>query len=136
MMLAQITAPSSMEFGGWLFCLGAAFWIANQGKKLFMGDKKTEIQQPLVVKGEKECLEVDRHENFAAAVANEQAKLHQKIGGVDRAAREEFKSIRDEMHAMELRLNEKGEERSDKLHDRITEILGEMRELKGKTNHD
>jgi hypothetical protein len=57
--------------------------------------------------------------------------LFSRIGNAERGLSGAAEAIRREMHDMEIRINASSEERSSHLHERINQVLGEVREVKG-----
>lgn len=70
--------------------------------------------------------------------ANERAHkdLFSKIGGVERGTRHEidgkFETLRKELHDGLQRVEAKGEDRAEKIHGRINDVLEAVSELRGK----
>lgn len=143
-MTAQIDPPVGLA--AWLACAAFVTMLANQAFKLkerLLDEKRRQeiFPQPLAVKTVRdpvsreycernhlvgarrlEALEADlaqmRDERRAAA-----ANLEQKL-----------ERVSAEIPEMERRLNVANEARLEKVHYRINEILGEVREIRGELN--
>ena len=143
MMFAEAT-PTSLEIGGWLMILAAVAFGFNEIMKMVdrFGGKKTEIKQPLSVKEEKECLDVERHENFAAKVIRDHEALHSRIGAVDRDAKAKVAEAKEMVHAikdgikdslseMERRIIKASADGDTQIHERINELQESVGEIRG-----
>ena len=144
-LLSEISAPTGLA--AWLACAAFVLTLANQAfrfKERLLGEKTPQeiFPQPLEVKTvrdpvSREYCDANYRANTHRIHAIEQelselrnerreaaAKLEEKIEGVSR-----------EIPEMERRLNAANEARLEKVHHRINEVLGEVRELRGEVNH-
>jgi len=143
--IAQSSAPVGLA--AWLACAAFILMMANQAfrlKERVLGEKSPHqiFPQPLEVKSVRDPASRDHCDrNYQMSVRrieaieaelnelrNERresaAKLEQKIESVSR-----------EIPEMERRLNAANEARLEKVHNRINEVLGEVRELRGEVHN-
>lgn len=93
--------------------------------------QNVKVQQPLEIKPVSDY--VHKAEFNRLAEQNEQTHrdIFSKLGGIERGATGNLGKLREEIHAMELRINQSGEDRSEKIHERINEVLAEVSEIRG-----
>lgn len=101
-------------------------FFARRKDKPAAADVRSETHEKFVLK-----TDFDAH---VAANAETHDGIFRKIGGVERGVGEKLERIRSEMHDMELRLTKHGEERAEKTHNRINEVLSAVSELRGQVN--
>lgn len=117
--------PTNYVALGWLFVgLAAMATAINQVFKLV--DRFKDKPSGGEVRAEAVDKFVTKPEFNAHVARNLQEHDHffKKVSGVERG-------LSREMQEMERRLNTIAEERTVKLHDRLNEILGDMREMRG-----
>ena len=142
--IAQTTAPAGLA--AWLACAAFILMLANQAfrlKERLLNERRPQeiFPQPLEVKTApgpvtREYCDSNYHasiqrikviEQELAELRNERreaaAKLERKIELAGR-----------EINELERRLNAANEARFEKVHTRINEVLGEIRELRGELN--
>jgi uncharacterized membrane protein len=135
-MLAETTAPDPKAFLQFWLILGLIFSVLAN------------IVTPVVILsgiGRKQKREV----NFAVEPASkvefdqhviqnqrEHENIFSRLNGADRGHSGQFERVRQEMHEMELRINKSSEERTEKTHNRINEVLEAVSELRGQVRGD
>ncbi len=128
MLLAQLPVEPFQVFG-FLAAGGALLWIYNEGRRAF--SHTPPLHKEYVTKSDAEALkaEVDKIDaERRTSVANLHAKLDAQVAALRCEIRCEMGEIRSDMGEM------RKEMKADNLavHNRITEVLGALRELKGK----
>jgi pimeloyl-ACP methyl ester carboxylesterase len=143
-VLAQATAPVGLA--AWLACAAFVMMLANQAfrlKERLLGEKNLQqiFPQPLDVRNvrdpvTREYCDSNYHANTRRIKAIEQELAEIRSERRESAAKLEQKieSVSSEMPEMERRLNAANEARFEKVHNRINEVLGEVRELRGEFN--
>jgi hypothetical protein len=112
--LAEIASPSSLELGGWLVCLAAVAFGANEVMKMidrFAGKRHEIAPQPLVVQSAMEY-----------ATKEELRQLRESIAEHRRDSDEGRRKIYDKMESIRLEVKEDIEG----VHERINAISEEM----------
>lgn len=125
--LAQVPLPdpSSAASVGWLLLALAALLAAvNQGKKFF--DNLKDKPSAGEVRHEAGTIYARQSElrDHVSQDFQEHSNLWSKIGGLERGLTKELKDL-------ELRIDSKDEARTHALHNRLNEILGDVREMRG-----
>jgi hypothetical protein len=144
-ILAQFDPP--IGFAAWLACASFLLMLANQAfrfKQRLLGEKNSQqiFPQPLEVNPVRDPASRDFCErNHQAASIRIQA-VEQELAEVraerrDSAAKLEaqINTVSREIPEMERRLNAANEVRLEKVHSRINEVLGEVRELRGQVKN-
>lgn len=123
-----MTDPSSYQAVGWIVVALSALVVAVNAV-LKLTDRMRDKPPASEVARESAEKFVSKPEFRDHVLRNEQEhdNFFKKIGGVERG-------LTRELQEMERRLNSKDEERTHGLHDRVNEILGEMREIRGELN--
>ena len=109
------------EIVSWLACLGIALWLVKLGREAIGVPNNihvSNVSQRRDVKLINDPVSVGELES-----AKEQ--IWRKFDAVDG----EIKGVRAEMHDMELRLVEAGEQRASKLHERINSVPMQVADL-------
>jgi hypothetical protein len=144
-IFAQLSAPS--ELAAWLACAAFVLMLANQALKLkqrLFGERHPQqiFPQPLEIKAVKdpvsrEYCDNNYHANTRRMKAIEQELNDLRIERRESAAKleEKIETVSREIPEMERRLNAANEARVEKVHNRINEVLGEVRELRGEVNN-
>ena len=135
----MLPTPDSPQAVGWLLLALAAIAVAlNQVLRLAdrWKDKPPagEIQRDAL---ERFATKMECEQRHRAAT-EDLRNVWSKIGGVERGLKADMDakvgSLARELVEMERRINNADEERTLKLHDRLNEILGDMREMRGEMN--
>lgn len=90
--------------------------------------------QPLVVTPADQWVTRDESEREHAHMVERVVKIEQTVTGLSReiaAVRAEVGGFQRELHEAETRINRAAEERSEKVHNRINDILAAVSELRG-----
>ena len=141
LLLSQIEPP--VGFAAWLACAAFALVLANQLLRLkerLLGEKAPQqiFPQPLEVRTAREPVSreyCDR--NYQASsrrievIEQELADLRQERLESAAKLEEKIETVNREIPELERRLNAANEARLEKVHNRINEVLGEVRELRG-----
>ena len=123
--MSALPDPTSYQAIGWLIvALAALVVILNNGLKLADRMKgKPPASQVAAESAEKFVSKPEFREHVHRSDVEHQ-NIWKKLGGLERG-------LGAEMKAMELRIQESDEHRSEKLHDRVNEVLAAVSELRG-----
>ena len=142
---AQMSAPAGLA--AWLACAAFVLMLANQAfrlKERLLGQRNPQqiFPQPLEVKTApepvtREYCDSNYHASTRRIKAIEQELGELRIERRESAAKleEQIETVSREIPELERRLNASNEARFEKVHTRINEVLGEVRELRGELNH-
>jgi len=144
-LFAQLTPPVGLA--AWLACAAFVLMLANQAfrlKERLLGEKNLQqiFPQPLEIRSVRDPVSrehCDRNYQASArrieAIEQELAELRQERREMTAKLEEKFESVSREIPELERRLNAANEARLEKVHHRINEVLGEVRELRGAVNN-
>src|ERR1043166_1130323 len=144
-MLAQFNPPS--ELAAWLACAAFVLMLANQALKLkqrLFGERNPQqiFPQPLEIKAVKDPVSREYCDNNYHANTRRMKAIEQELNELRAERREssakleeKIETVSREIPEMERRLNAANEVRVEKVHNRINEVLGEVRELRGEVNN-
>lgn len=142
---AQMSAPAGLA--AWLACAAFVLMLANQAfrlKERLLGQRNPQqiFPQPLEVKTTpepvtREYCDSNYHANNRRIKTMEQqlAELRHERREAAAKLEEKIELAGREINDLERRLNAANEARFEKVHTRINEVLGEIRELRGELNH-
>ena len=145
LVLAQ--APAPVGLAAWLACAAFVLMLANQAfrlKERLLGEKSPQqiFPQPLDVRPvrdpvSREYCDSNYHASTRRIKAIEQELSELRTERRESAAKleEKIETVSREIPEMERRLNAANEARVEKVHNRINEVLGEVRELRGEVNN-
>jgi len=145
LLLAQSSAPSGLA--AWLACAAFMLMLSNQALRLkerLLGEKVPHqiFPQPLEVKpvrgpASREYCDSNYHASTRRIKSIEQELADFRDERQESAAKleEKIEIASREITELERRLNAANEARFEKVHTRINEVLGEIRELRGALNH-
>lgn len=125
--------PASAASIGWVVLSLAALavawnqideWFGRRKDKPTGADVRSEAHDKFVLKRDFDAMQE----------ANSEAHdgIFRKIGGIERGMGAKVDDMRKEMHEMELRLTKHGEERAEKTHNRINDVLAAVSNLEGR----
>ena len=141
MMLGQIEVP--VGFAAWLACAAFVVMLTNQGLRLkerLMGDKRGQeiFPQPLEVRPVRDPVSrdyCDRNHQLSTSrievVEQELRELREERRASAGKLEQKLEDVTRDIPELERRLNAANEARLEKVHTRINEVLGEVRELRG-----
>jgi len=144
-LVAQMSAPAGLA--AWLACAAFVIMLANQVfrlKERLLGEKGRQqiFPQPLEVKTAPNPVTRDYCDsNYQAntrrikAIEQELAELRNERREAAAKLERKIELASREINELERRLNAANEARFEKVHTRINEVLGEIRELRGELNH-
>ncbi len=144
-MFAQASAPVGLA--AWLACAAFVLMLANQAfrlKERLLGEKNPQqiFPQPLDVRPvrdpvSREYCDSNYHASTRRIKAIEQELSELRSERRESAAKleEKIETVSREIPETERRLNAANEARVEKVHNRINEVLGEVRELRGEVNN-
>ncbi len=145
LILGQIEPP--VGFAAWLACAAFVMMLTNQALRLkekLMREKGGQeiFPQPLEVKAVRDPASreyCDRNHQVSLrrieTVEQELNELRQERRETAAKLEEKLEHVTRDIPEMERRLNAANEARLEKVHTRINEVLGEVRELRGEINH-
>jgi hypothetical protein len=145
LLLAQIEPPAG--FAAWLACAAFVVMLANQALRLkerLLHDKRGQeiFPQPLEVRPVRDPVSKDycdrnHHASLRRieTVEQELKELRQERRETAAKLEQKLECVTRDIPEMERRLNAATEARLEKVHTRINEVLGEVRELRGEINH-
>jgi uncharacterized protein YicC (UPF0701 family) len=135
------------EIAAWLACAAFVMMLVNQALRLkerLMGERHGQeiFPQPLEVRAvgdpvSKEYCDRNHQESTGRIEAMDQALKEMRQERRESAAKleEQVRTMSRDMPELERRLNAATEARLEKVHHRINEVLGEVRELRGEINN-
>ena len=135
------------EIAAWLACAAFVMMLVNQAFRLkepLTGERHGQeiFPKPLEVKtvadpATKEYCDRNHQASSRRLEALEQALLEMRQERRDSAAKleEQVRTVSRDIPELERRLNAATEARLEKVHHRINEVLGEVRELRGEIHH-
>jgi uncharacterized protein YicC (UPF0701 family) len=144
-LLGELQPPAGLA--AWLACAAFVVMLLNQALRLkerLLGEKRNQeiFPQPLEVR--QVCEPVSRdycdrnHQSslrWIEAVEQELKVVRQERCATAAKLEQKLESVTRDIPEMERRLNAANEARFEKVHTRINEVLGEVRELRGEINH-
>ncbi len=135
------------EIAAWLACAAFVIMLLNQALRLkerLLGERQGQeiFPKPLEVKAvadpaSKEYCDRNHQASARRMEALEQAlaELRQERRDSTAKLEEQVRTLSRDIPELERRLNAATEVRMAKVHDRINEVLGEVRELRGEIHH-
>jgi hypothetical protein len=144
-LIAQMSAPAGLA--AWLACAAFVVMLANQAirlKERLLGEKSMQriFPQPLEVKTAPDPVTREYCDSNYHANTRRIKAIEQELGELRNERREAAAKLEKkielagrEINELERRLNAANEARFEKVHTRINEVLGEIRELRGELNH-
>src|SRR2546427_801498 len=144
-ILSQITAPVGLA--AWLACAAFVLMLANQAfrlKERLLGEKSPQqiFPQPLEVRPVADPVSREYCDNVYETSTRRIQAIEQELNELRHERRESSAKLEEkigivgrEIPEMERRLNAANEARLEKVHTRINEVLGEVRELRGAVNN-
>ena len=144
-ILAQIEPPVGLA--AWLACAAFMLRLANQAfrlKERLLGEKSPQqiFPQPLEVRPVHDPVSREFCEgNHQAStrridiIEQELRELRAERSSSAASLEEQIQTVSREIPELERRLNAANEARFEKVHNRINEVLGEVRELRGVVNN-
>jgi SMC interacting uncharacterized protein involved in chromosome segregation len=144
-LLAQIQPPVGLA--AWLACAAFVLMLANQVfrlKERLLGEKSPQqiFPQPLEVRSAHEPVSREFCESNHHAITRRIEFIEQELRDLREERRksaatleEQIQTVSREIPELERRLNAANEARLEKVHNRINEVLGEVRELRGVVNN-
>jgi len=145
LILSQIEPPVGLA--AWLACAAFVVMLTNQAlrlkEKLLREKQGQEIfPQPLEVRSVLDPVSrdyCDRNHQVSLrrieTVEQELKELRQERRETAANLEQKLEGVTRDIPEMERRLNAANETRLEKVHTRINEVLGEVRELRGEINH-
>ena len=145
LLVAQINPPVGLA--AWLACAAFVLMLANQASRLkqrLLGEKNLQqiFPQPLEIRSVRDPASrehCDRNYQASArrieTIEQELAELRHERRELAAKLEEKFETVSREIPELERRLNAANEARLEKVHYRINEVLGEVRELRGVVNN-
>lgn len=125
----MILAEASNEFmGAWVYVLIALVGGAAAAVSIYAVFRKQKVEiepNPIMTQRQAKRFNHDLAEQRHTDVTR-------RLGSHDAEIDALWNSVRVDIPAMERRLNDAGEDRTGKIHDRINDILSAVMELKGK----
>jgi hypothetical protein len=143
-LVAQMGAPAGLA--AWLACAAFIFMLANQAfrlKEKLLGERRPQeiFPQPLEIKTTTDPVTRDYCDSNYHANTRRIKAIEQEMGELRNERREtaakldkKIEMASREINELERRLNAANEARFEKVHTRINEVLGEIRELRGELN--
>ena len=144
-ILAQIVPPIGLA--AWLACAAFVLMLANQAfrlKERLLGEKSPQqiFPQPLEVRPVQDPVSREFCEGNhqvstrrIETIEQELRDLRDERRGSAATLEEQIQTVSCEIPELERRLNAANEARFEKVHNRINEVLGEVRELRGVVNN-
>jgi uncharacterized protein YicC (UPF0701 family) len=144
-LLSQLTVPAGLA--AWLACAAFLVMLANQALRLkerLLGEKAAQqiFPQPLDVRAVRDPASREQCDEIYQASMRRIQTVEQELKEVREERRAaagqleaKIETVSREIPEMERRLNAANEARLEKVHTRINEVLGEVRELRGEVNH-
>jgi len=144
-IIAQMEGPVGLA--AWLACAAFVLMLANQALRLkerLLGEKSPQqiFPQPLEVRPVRDPASREFCEGNHQASTRRIEAIEQELGELrderrESAAKleEQIETVSREIPELERRLNAANEVRLEKVHNRINEVLGEVRELRGEVNN-
>ena len=145
LIIAQLTVPVGLA--AWLASAAFVVMLANQTfrlKERLLGEKHPQqiFPQPLEVRSVRDPVSREYCDNNYHASMRRMKAIEQELNGLRNERRESAAKLEEkieivsrEIPEMERRLNAANEVRVEKVHNRINEVLGEVRELRGEVNN-
>ncbi len=145
LMIAQMEPPVGLA--AWLACAAFVLMLANQAfrlKERLLGEKSPQqiFPQPLEVRSAREPAWREFCEGNHRASTRRIETIEQELRDLREERREsagkleeKIETVGREIPELERRLNAANEARLEKVHNRINEVLGEVRELRGAVNN-
>jgi len=145
LLFAELSAPAGLA--AWLGCAAFVFMLANQALRLkerLLGEKTPQeiFPQPLEVRTVRDPVSREYCDNNyhastrrIQAIEQELSELRTERRELSAKLEEKIEIVSREIPELERRLNASNEARLEKVHTRINEVLGEVRELRGELNH-
>lgn len=124
------------SFEGWSLAAGITSGLGAVGALIISmvamsRRQNVKVQQPLEIKQASDFVHKGEFDRMTEQNEQTHRDIFAKLGGIERGATGNLDKLKGEIHAMELRINESGETRSEKIHTRINEVLAEVSEIRG-----
>jgi len=141
LILGQINAPEGIA--AWLACAAFVLMLGKQGLRLkerLLGEKRAAeiFPQPLEVKTAPHLATREYCDSNSNAAVRRIKAIEQELSDLRNERREAAAKLEEkieiagrDINELERRLNAVNEARFEKVHTRINEVLGEIRELRG-----